>query len=218
MRANYLYVILLCLLSGSCSNDAMNDIEIASTKSPIIVPVDSTNEVTVISSLEEFYLFLNEKVNLNLIENSYLLKFPELNPKATISTITKVGFAGFTAYEGCAGLKINVSDFQTADKLGITAHKDYYVTIGLAHFLFQLQSNQRPSVAESLECGLLLDNPRTDDFSIAQRGYVGQYNAQKSTFTMNTSLVFFVVSGGAPRTWFPCSPFDLKWNVNVLEL
>lgn len=172
----------------------------------------------VISSIEEFYLFLNEKVNLDSLEDNYLLKCSELNPKAIISTVTKVGFADFTEYEGCVGLKINVSDFQTADKLGITAHKDYYVSIGLAHYLFQLQSNQRPNVAESLECGLLLDNPRTDDFVNARRGYIGQYDAQKSIFSMNTSLVFFVVSGSAPKIWLPCSPDNLKWNINILEL
>lgn len=214
---NYFYIVLLCLLSGSCSNDAINDFETVFTKG-LIAPVDSISGVTVIPSLEEFYLFLNERVNLGSSNINYLLTYSELALKADINTVSKIGFIDFVAYEGCSDLKINISDFQTADKLGITAHKDYYVTIGLAYYLLQLQSNQRPNVAESLECGLLLDNPRTDNFVNARRGYVGQYNTYKSTFTMNTSLVFFVVSGSAPKIWFPCAPDNLKWNVNILNI
>ena len=60
---NYFYIVLLCLLSGSCSNDAINDFETVFTKG-LIAPVDSISGVTVIPSLEEFYLFLNERVNL----------------------------------------------------------------------------------------------------------------------------------------------------------
>ena len=98
---NYFYIVLLCLLSGSCSNDAINDFETVFTKG-LIAPVDSISGVTVIPSLEEFYLFLNERVNLGSLKNNYLLTYSELALKADINTVSKIGFIDFVAYEGCS--------------------------------------------------------------------------------------------------------------------
>lgn len=220
MKVNFLYAVLLCLFSFSCSDEIIHNVDEKQVIliSTIIASIDSANEVVTISSLEEFYLFISKKININSLGRNS--EYPILMSNATISTVTENGYTDFVQYAECKNLRVYFSDFQTADKLGITAHKTYYMTIGLASHIFQLQSNWRPSVAQSLDCGLLLDDPRNSDFVNALRGYVGQYNPQKLHFLMNTSLIYFLEDTNKEdlKIWFPCNPEKLKWNINILKL
>lgn len=221
MNKGFLSLMLFALLVLSCSNDALNNIGIESTRSLNMNSVDSMRNVTIISSMEDFYAFLAEKVNLDSLQRDYTPKYSI--PNASITTVTKVGYTEkFMIFEDCENLEIYFSDFQTADKLGLIAHKTYFITIGQVGYTFQLQNNQHPSSAESLECGLLLDNPRTDDFVNAPRGYNGFYTPETSTspskFSMYTDLVYFLDYTDDPKIWYPCNPENLKWNVNILEL
>ena len=217
MNREFLSLVLIALLNFSCSSNVSYDAELEPSKSLIIAPIDSAKNITVISSMEEFYLFLAEKVNLDSLDGNYLSEYPA--PNASITTITKMGYTDkFMIFEDCENLEIYFSDFQTADKLGLIAHKTYFVTIGQVGYSLQLQDNQYPSTAESLECGLLLNDPRTDDFVHAPRGYRGVYKPQTKKFVMATELVYFLDYTDDPKIWYPCSPENLKWNVNILEL
>ena len=219
MKTYYLYFMWACLLmSFSCSTDVLNNLESVNIKKLNIVSTDSISSgATVISSMEEFYQFLVEKSNLDSLENDY--SFDYLIPNASVITITKEGYTNeFKIYVDCHDLEISFSDFQTADKLGLIANKTYFITIGQVQYVLPLENNWHPGVAESLDCGLILENPRTDNFVNAPRGYVGGYNAEKSTYTMATSLVYFLDYTDDPKIWYPCAPENLKWNVNILIL
>ena len=128
MNKGFLSLMLFALLVLSCSNDALNNIGIESTRSLNMNSVDSMRNVTIISSMEDFYAFLAEKVNLNSLQRDYTPKYSI--PNASITTVTKVGYTEkFMIFEDCENLEIYFSDFQTADKLGLIAHKTYFITI-----------------------------------------------------------------------------------------
>lgn len=224
MKRCYKNMILSGLigLNISCSDNIVGDTEMTGLENPITLQKDSANDIKVISSMKEFCQFLRERSSPDLLKNERLSESLVLDSRATVSTVTVTGYKDFTLYAGCKDIKVYFSDYQTADKLGIVAHKTYYMSIGLANYVLPLESNWRPGNIESLECGIVLgDDPKNDDFVNAPRGYVGSYNAQKSQYLMNTSLVYFVDEANSPdkpKIWYPCSPDKLKWRVNILKL
>lgn len=223
MKKYYKNAILSGLigLNISCSDNIGGNAIISGLENQVFLENDS-NDIKVISSMEEFYQFLSEKSTFNSLKKKFISESYVLDSRATISSVTVTGYKGFNLYAGCKDIRVYFSDYQTADKLGIVAHKTYYMSIGLANYIFPLESNWRPGIAESLECGIILgDDPKNDDFVNAPRGYVGSYNAQKSQYLMNTSLVYFVDEANnpdRPKIWYPCSPDKLKWKVNILKL
>lgn len=210
----------LSIVLSACqeSDDMMDKASGISSKNLLDISVESQDSsITVISSMEEFYAFLAKRANYDIskVDTSETMIFTS---REAVNKITKTGYTTFDEYAGCKDLEISFSDYQTAGKLGLIAHKTYFVSIGLVCHQLPLQANWRPSISKSPECGLLLTNPRTDDFVNADRGYRGQYDVANLIYFMHTSLVYFLDYTDAPKIWFPCSPDKLKWNVNILEL
>lgn len=227
-----MYKHVLCIVSVlllSCTNDIDHDCDISREKlsndviliNTVSVNDSVTNNVVSLDSFEEFYRFLvemklqtvSEIINIDFTGNT-----DSLLQRQSVMQISKQGYSNWGEYADVRDLEIRITDYQTADKLGITAFKKYYVSICQVVYHLPLDRNMRPSVATSPNCGLLLDNPRTDDFSKASRGYEGIYDYNSSKFSMYTDVVYFVEYGNGPKIWYPCSPENVYWVVNILNL
>lgn len=180
-----------------------------------VLEADSNNVIN-IKSYDDFCLLLQSMKKTYIDDNEYGLLVNKLDTKASQIVINKEGCTAWGEYAGIKDLEFRIVDYQTADKLGILAFKTYFVSICQAYYYLSLESNWRPGVAVSPECGLLLDDPRNDEFVLKPRGYRAIYDDKASMFRMYTDIVYFLDYSNDPKIWFPCAPEKIKWNINLL--
>lgn len=223
----FFILIISIYVCSSCTKDIVLDlpnvdynknIQKKSILTKSISQNDTTSNITSFDDIKSFYDFLNEKVTSNIDYKRKGNTVELIQPYSFVNKRTIVGCTQWAEYNNCKDLEIRFSDFQTADKLGLIANKTYFVSICEVCYFLNIGNNDRPSVSQSPECGLLMDDPRTDNFVLAERGYVGSYNATKNIFSMYTNLVYFLDYTDNPKIWFPCIPEQVKWNANILTL
>jgi hypothetical protein len=204
---NYVLLFMITFFLHACSNESIHEEDLITFNSfeelqayanRLVLRTDTT-------SYDSFSTYIEEKDKVQL--------------RATIHYNTVKGYHALSPHEGCTNLEIKVTSFQDAQKLGIVPNQKYYLTINKVQYLFPLQSNWRPGIGNSPFCGLVLNNPRNDDFVNAIRGYGGNYFSTELIYRMTTSILKFEINGDDSNPiWYPCKPDETIWNIAVIIL
>ena len=87
-------------LNISCSDNICGNAIISGLENQVFLENDS-NDIKVISSMEEFYQFLSEKSTFNSLKKKFISESYVLDSRATISSVTVTGYKDFNLYAGC---------------------------------------------------------------------------------------------------------------------